>query len=399
MAWISWSRNWPTRRTTTTSRKPPRCSSTILRWNRMHVLLQAEQRPKQNHKDVLLPARLQGLYPSGKELGLLLSQKIVRPSLTQCQNNWPLFFVMVIYLKKMMERLNFGDQKIFFGANLSTLIIGLMKSGRVKWQEAEAARKDFNIVLWSIRTRNSLPPSSSRSFRTQSCWSFITGQCTNSERFLRVHLSHRMCNQFALHHEFRIDTRRTKFEQNSDDVLHICGAYEQGTQRSRCDWPGSTASCMVEAEKSGRNIKTRCIGSTQNLLNRKDLSSIKHDRTQPSFTTRFQLVVSRRLSWWKLEKSYTRKYMRHLDLLRRFPLKTIGWKNWVHKLLGVEKTPKKPNQRPKIQLLEQGDLFWQSNHPVRVLRKSKNVSYLAAKAPMREQGDLFPFGCQCLLNV
>ena len=31
----------------------------------------------------------------------------------------------------------------------------------------------------------------------------------------------------------------------------------------------------------------------------------------------------------------------------------------------------KPKQRPKIQLLEQEDLFWQSNHPVRVLRKSK----------------------------
>ena len=47
----------------------------------------------------------------------------------------------------------------------------------------------------------------------------------------------------------------------------------------------------------------------------------------------------------------------------------------------MEKTPNKPNQRPKIQLLEQGDLFCQSNNPVRVFRKSK--------APMKEQGDLF----------
>ena len=36
---------------------------------------------------------------------------------------------------------------------------------------------------------------------------------------------------------------------------------------------------------------------------------------------------------------------------------------------------------------------------VRVLRKSTTVSYLAAKAPMQEQGDLFPVVCQCLLNV
>ena len=123
--------------------------------------------------------------------------------------------------------------------------------------------------------------------------------------------------------------------------------------------------------KSGRNIKTQCLGSTQNLLKRKDLSSIKHDRTQSSFTTQSQLIVSRRLSWWKLEKSYTRKYMRHLDLTRRFPLKTIGWKNWVQKLLEVAKTPNKPNQKPKTQLWAWRDLWRVSNQPVRFLRKSK----------------------------
>ena len=48
--------------------------------------------------------------------------------------------------------------------------------------------------------------------------------------------------------------------------------------------------------KHGRNIKTRCIGLTSSLLKRKDLSSIKHDRTQSSFTTRFQHIVSRTLS-------------------------------------------------------------------------------------------------------
>ena len=41
-----------------------------------------------------------------------------------------------------------------------------------------------------------------------------------------------------------------------------------------------------------------------------------------------------------------------------------------------------PNQRPQIQLLEQGDLLRQNKRPVRVLRKSKHVSYLAARVPM-----------------
>ena len=35
--------------------------------------------------------------------------------------------------------------------------------------------------------------------------------------------SHRKCDQFTLHHEFRIDTRRTKFEQKTDSILHACG--------------------------------------------------------------------------------------------------------------------------------------------------------------------------------
>ena len=145
MAWISWLRTEATTtRTTTTSRKPLKCSSKILRWKRMYLLLRADQRLKQNHKDVLLPAHLQELYPSGKELGLMLSQKIIRPSLTQCENNWVLFFVMVIYLEKKMERLNSGDWRIIFQTicAISTLVCG-----RVQWQKAEETRKDFNIVL------------------------------------------------------------------------------------------------------------------------------------------------------------------------------------------------------------------------------------------------------------
>ena len=40
-----------------------------------------------------------------------------------------------------------------------------------------------------------------------------------------------MCNQFTLHHKFRIDTGRTKFRQ-TDSILHGCGCYGQGTQRT-----------------------------------------------------------------------------------------------------------------------------------------------------------------------
>ena len=56
---------------------------------------------------------------------------------------------------------------MIFGITLSTLNIGLMKCGTAKCKEAEATRK-ISILYEFVRTRNSLSPSSSRSFRTQS---------------------------------------------------------------------------------------------------------------------------------------------------------------------------------------------------------------------------------------
>ena len=41
----------------------------------MYLLLRADQRPKQNHEDVLLPAHPQELYLSVKDLELILCQK------------------------------------------------------------------------------------------------------------------------------------------------------------------------------------------------------------------------------------------------------------------------------------------------------------------------------------
>ena len=50
-----------------------------------------------------------------------------------------------------------------------------------------------------------------------------------------------------------------------------------------------------------------------------DSGSIRHDRTPSFFTRHSQLIVSRKLFGWKLEKSYAKKFLNHLDRLRRFP--------------------------------------------------------------------------------
>ena len=138
-----------------------------------------------------------------------------------------------------------------------------------------------------------------------------------------------------------------------------------------------TASCST-CIKHGRDIRTQCIGSISNLLKRKDWSSIRINRMPSSFTIYSQVIVSRELFGWKLEKSCTKKYMNHLDCPRRFPWDMIGWRNWVQKLLDKQKSTNQPNQT-LIQIM--------NKRPVWVLRKSVHVSFVTARRPI------------CLLNV
>ena len=69
---------------------------------------------------------------------------------------------------------------------------------------------------------------------------------------------------------------------------------------------------------------------------------------------------------------YEERFTCHLGLLQRIPLKIIGWKHWIQKLLEVVETPNKPNQKPKIQLLEQ-EYPWVSDRSPR--RSKKDVLF------------------------
>ena len=158
--------------------------------------------------------------------------------------------------------IEFWRLKIIFGTILCNLNIGLTMCGRAKWQRRRRKQEKISILYWSFR-RNSIPPSSSRSFRTQSRWSFITGQCINSGRFLRVHLSRWMCNQLTHHHEFRIDTGRTNFEQKTDSMLSACESHGQRTQRSWDSRPESTTSCTVHADSVEETSKHCVLGRHQ----------------------------------------------------------------------------------------------------------------------------------------
>ena len=63
--------------------------------------------------------------------------------------------------------------------------------------------------------------------------------------------------------------------------------------RTSFTWPNHVL--HGTSRKRGKDTKIRCMGSIYRLLNGKDWSSSKQDRTQSSFTIHPQLIVSRKL--------------------------------------------------------------------------------------------------------
>ena len=71
---------------------------------------------------------------------------------------------------------------------------------------------------------------------------------------------------------------------------------------------------------------------------------------QSSLTIHSQLIVSRKLLWWNLEKPFTRKFLWHLGLLQRFPSKIIGWRELGSEVAGSSKDTQRIHPKPKTQL-------------------------------------------------
>ena len=109
-----------------------------------------------------------------------------------------------------------------------SLVRRSMKSilGRRKRRE-----KKIPVMYWCF-TNNCLFPSSWRTFKTHSYWSFIAGQCFHSEQLLPRYLPHWMCVQSGFYHQLWINTWRSKFEQKTDSILLACWSYGQKSQGS-----------------------------------------------------------------------------------------------------------------------------------------------------------------------
>ena len=78
-----------------------------------------------------------------------------------------------------------------------------------------------------------------------------------------------MCNQFTFHHKFRIDTGSSEFELKTDSILLPVNPVDKSHKDpEKVDLKAPRLAQKMQT--AGRNIKTRCIESTSDLLKTKD---------------------------------------------------------------------------------------------------------------------------------
>ena len=169
----------------------------------------------------------------------------------------------------------------------------------------------ISIFYWFIR-RNLVLPSSPTSFRTQSHRSFITGQCRCSGRFSSSTLI--MSDVLSIYTPSWIQDWYQEDEIWAKDRRYSSRLWIQWTRNIKIQmqltWMHRVF--LGTSRKYGRAMKMQYTGLTSNLLKRMDLSSIKHDRTQLSFTTHSQI---QKAIMMETGESFTIKFMRRLDFL------------------------------------------------------------------------------------
>ena len=138
------------------------------------------------------------------------------------------------------------------------------------------------------------------------------------------------------------------------------------------------------SRKCGRNIKTRCIGVDIKHAQKK---GFKIERNHPSWHAPSLLYPEGYHDGnWRNHKreSICVTSTSSEDFLQR----TSGWKNWFQKLLEAARTPNESNQRPKNQIVRTGRPVLSEQQSGSSVQEIENVSNLAAKAPIKEHGDL-----------
>ena len=148
---------------------------------------------------------------------------------------------------------------------MCSLDIGLMKWKSI--MEKGGGNKKISVLYWLLR-RISFPLSSSTSFRTQSYWSFITGQCLDSG--------------FSSSAFNMLDVQSMYIPSSIQDWYLEAKFWAEDRQYSLCMWLYGSRTKILRRSTwkhrvlhgkcihRERNIKTRSTGSIHNLLKRND---------------------------------------------------------------------------------------------------------------------------------
>ena len=173
-----------------------------------------------------------------------------------------------------------------------------------------------------------------------------------------------MCNQFTLHHEFRIGTRRTKFEQKTDGILHVRLAWYKQKVWKKHQNTVYWVDIKLAQKKGFKFYQTRS-------------NAIILCDTLPAY------CIPKAIMMETGEIIYEKVYASP-----RLPPKISFKDKWMKELgsevAGGSEDSQQTQPKSKNPLLSTERLVKseQPSHPVRVLRKSTNVSCLTAKAPM-----------------
>ena len=217
---------------TTMKQKFPKISSKNMRWNWVQKILHADRRQKQKPQrrepagssPRIVPIERRnwidiepGKYSLSEDE---VSKKVIyllrRSQQMHREEDWAFHFWR---MKEILQ--NQCPQIIYWSDDRrkSCLAAGGGVKRRFQYCTDDAA----TIVCF---------PSSSRTFRTQSYWSFITRQCCYFEQLLPAQLQYWMCVQSSFYHQLWINTWRSKFEQETDSILPACWSCGQKSQRS-----------------------------------------------------------------------------------------------------------------------------------------------------------------------
>ena len=285
-----------------------------------------------------------------------------------------------------MEQLNSGDLK----DNLLTYFLYCPHWSDDRWKKSMAGgggnKKNSSVLYWFIRS-NLVPPSSSSSFRTQSHWSCFTWQCCYSEQILPVHLHCRMCNQFAFHNQFWIDTGRLKFELQTEYSFWPVDPLDKehkDPDTIELNAPRHAHTCI----KHGRNIRIRSVYWVDiNLALKKGLKFYQTRSNAIILHETLPAYCIPKVVWMETgEVIYEKVYASP-----RPPPKISLKHDWMKELGSefarqprrscstIQKFPVKPNQIQTQIMIERGNPLFalkeeQENRPVP--RRSKHVLFM-----------------------